>query len=168
MFAREPVTTRRAGIALAALAGAVTTAAAAQPHIVSPGAAGAASQRQVVRPRGGLRARFSLCFTGGGYTCVVDGDTLWLQGRKIRIADIDAPETHDPRCASEKALGDRATVRLQQLLNGGTITLRPIERDRDRYGRLLRLVLVNGRSVGDVLVGEGLARWYAGHRRPWC
>ena len=45
---------------------------------------------------------FPLCHTGGGYNCVVDGDTIWLGGQNIRIADIDAPETHKPRCASEK------------------------------------------------------------------
>jgi endonuclease YncB( thermonuclease family) len=80
----------------------------------------------------GVRAHFSMCFTGGGYNCVVDGDTIWLQGEKIRIADIDAPETHQPRCSSEKALGDRATDRLQQLLNRGTVTLQSVDRDRDR------------------------------------
>lgn len=121
-----------------------------------------------VAARQGVRAHFSLCFTGGGYNCVVDGDTIWLKGTKIRVADIDAPETHDPRCASEKALGDRATLRLQDLLNNGAVTLESIDRDEDRYGRKLRLVLVNGMSVGDTLVGEGLARWYAGGRRPWC
>ncbi len=115
-----------------------------------------------------VRANFSMCFIGGGYNCVVDGDTIWLEGHKIRIADIDAPETHDPRCQSEKELGDRATLRLQQLLNGGNITLQPIDRDKDVYGRELRLVLVDGRSVGDTLVSEGLARWYEGSRRPWC
>lgn len=116
----------------------------------------------------GVSAHFTLCFMGGGYNCVVDGDTIWLRGVKVRIADIDAPETHDPRCQSEKELGDRATLRLQQLLDGGTVTLRPIDRDHDIYGRELRLVLVNGVSVGDTLVSEGLARWYAGGRRPWC
>ena len=116
----------------------------------------------------GVRAHFSICFIGGGYNCVVDGDTIWLRGEKIRVADIDAPETHDPRCGSERDLGDRATVRLQQLLNAGTITLQPIDRDHDIYGRKLRLVLVNGHSVGDSLVSEGLARWYARGRRPWC
>lgn len=109
-----------------------------------------------------------LCHTGGGYNCVVDGDTIWLNGQKIRIADIDAPETHEPRCQAEQALGDRATRRLQQLLESGTITLATIDRDEDRYGRKLRLVLVDGKSVGDTLVSEGLARWYAGGRRPWC
>jgi endonuclease YncB( thermonuclease family) len=32
----------------------------------------------------------------------------------------------------------------------------------------LRVVRVDGQSVGSVLVEEGLARWYAGGRRPWC
>lgn len=116
----------------------------------------------------GVRANFTLCHTGGGHNCVVDGDTIWLKGQKIRIADIDAPETHEPRCQAEQALGDRATRRLQQLLESGTITLATIDRDEDRYGRKLRLVLVDGESVGDTLVSEGLARWYAGGRRPWC
>jgi endonuclease YncB( thermonuclease family) len=116
----------------------------------------------------GERAHFRYCFTGGGYDCVVDGDTIWLKGVKIRIADIDAPETHQPRCASEKELGDRATRRLHDLLESGPVTLQPIDRDEDVYGRKLRLVLVNGTSVGDTLVSEGLARYYGKGRRPWC
>lgn len=115
-----------------------------------------------------VREQFHFCHTGGGTNCVVDGDTIWLQGENIRIADIDAPETHEYGCASEKALGDRATRRLLQLVNGGPITLRSIERDTDSYGRKLRLVLVNGTSVGDTLVSEGLARYYEGSKRPWC
>ena len=111
---------------------------------------------------------FSFCHTGGGQNCVVDGDTIWFQGQKIRIADIDTPETHDPRCPEELALGNQATKRLHQLVNSGTISLETIDRDEDRYGRKLRIVEVNGVSVGDTLVSEGLARWYAGGRRPWC
>lgn len=116
----------------------------------------------------GERVGFRYCFIGGGYNCVVDGDTIWLKGVKIRIADIDAPETHDPRCASEKELGDRATRRLHDLLETGPITLQSIGRDKDVYGRELRIVLVNGKSVGDTLVREGLARYYGNGRRPWC
>jgi endonuclease YncB( thermonuclease family) len=117
---------------------------------------------------GGVRASFSLCHTGDRYNCVVDGDTLWVQGVKIRIADIDAPETHDFKCRSEKVLGDRATSRLRELVNSGTVILSSIDRDEDVFGRKLRIVMVDGRSVGDTLVGEGLARWYEGGRRPWC
>jgi endonuclease YncB( thermonuclease family) len=115
-----------------------------------------------------VRASFGFCHTGGGTNCVVDGDTIWLEGQNIRIADIDTPETHDSRCAQEQALGDRATVRLRQLLNSGAVTLQAIDRDTDSFGRKLRIVEVDGSSVGDTLVGEGLARRYEGGRRPWC
>ncbi|WOF41722.1 thermonuclease family protein [Sphingopyxis indica] len=114
------------------------------------------------------RQSFSFCHTGGGYNCVVDGDTIWLAGVKIRLADIDTPETHDYRCQAEKDLGDRATVRLREILQSGSISLKAIDRDADQYGRKLRIVLVDGESAGETLVGEGLARWYADGRRPWC
>jgi endonuclease YncB( thermonuclease family) len=116
---------------------------------------GASKTHSVRSAASGERTSFEYCHVGGGYDCVVDGDTIWLKGEKIRIADIDAPETHDYRCSSEKELGDRATRRLHDLLESGTIGLRPIDRDRDIYGRKLRIVLVNGRSVGDALVTMG-------------
>jgi len=111
---------------------------------------------------------FGFCPTGGGTNCVVDGDTFWMDGVKIRIADIDTPETYPPRCAHEAALGARATDRLQALLNAGPLALEGIDRDEDRYGRKLRIVIRGGRSIGDMLVAEGLARPWGGARRPWC
>lgn len=113
-------------------------------------------------------ARFGLCHSGGGTNCVVDGDTFWIGGAKVRVADIDAPETHPPRCAAEADLGERATLRLQALLNAGPVTLAPADRDTDRYGRLLRIVERDGRSLGEQLVAEGLARRWTGRRLPWC
>lgn len=113
-------------------------------------------------------AQFSLCVIGGGFNCVVDGDTFWMAGERVRIADIDAPETHPPRCAYEADLGRRATLRLQELLNDGPIELQAIERDRDQYGRQLRIVTRNGESLGLRLVAEGLARNWTGSRQPWC
>jgi len=59
-------------------------------------------------------------------------------------------------------------ARLRQLLTNGSVTLQQIDRDEDRYGRKLRIVLVGGISVGDTLAGEGLSRWYGGGRQPWC
>jgi micrococcal nuclease len=113
-------------------------------------------------------AAFGICKSGGGTNCVVDGDTIWYRGSKIRIADIDTPETHQPRCAAEAALGAAATQRLHQLVNAGPFTLQSINRDEDRYGRKLRILTRGGESLGDVLVEEGLARYYEGGRRSWC
>jgi len=115
------------------------------------------------------QAHFTLCTQGGGENCVVDGDTIWLQGEKIRIADIDTPETHPSRCAQEALLGEKATLRLRDLLNQGRLSVQPIKRDRDRYGRKLRILERDGQSLGLILVREGLARPYQGGRRaPWC
>ncbi len=111
---------------------------------------------------------FGYCHTGGGTNCVVDGDTFWFNGQDIRIADIDAPETHDWDCRSEKELGDKATKRLHQLLESGPISLQPIDRDQDVYGRKLRLVYVSGKDVGETLIDEGLAHRYVRGKLPWC
>jgi micrococcal nuclease len=113
-------------------------------------------------------ARFGFCHTDGGTNCVVDGDTIWYQGNKIRIADIDTPETHPARCAREAELGAAATQRLQRLLNAGAFSVESIDRDTDRYGRQLRVLTRGGESIGGMLVSDGLARWYKGGRQPWC
>ena len=116
------------------------------------------------------RALFPICAGPVRVTCVVDGDTLWFEGTKIRIADIDTPEVSQPRCPRERALGQRATERMRQLLNAGRFGLAvpPDGRARDRYGRELRIVTRGGQSLGAVLVREGLAARWGGARKAWC
>lgn len=117
---------------------------------------------------GSTSPRFELCGITRR-TCVVDGDTFWLEGVKIRIADIDTPEISEPQCDSEYRLGMKATYRLRDLLNEGAFEVRPIgNRDEDRFGRKLRVVVRGGQSLGDQLVSEGLARTWTGRREPWC
>lgn len=115
-----------------------------------------------------ISADFTLCDSSNHVNCVVDGDTFWFAGVKYRIADIDTPETHPPRCSVEAALGAQATERLASLLNAGPFSLESGERTSDRYGRALRVVKRNGVSIGDRLITEGLARPWSGHRDPWC
>ena len=100
---------------------------------------------------------------------VIDGDTFDYGGVRVRVADIDTPEVHG-RCASETELAARATQRMRALLAAGPFELRPLAsgRDEDRYGRKLRIVTRGGRSLGDQLVAEGLARTWSGRREPWC
>jgi micrococcal nuclease len=87
----------------------------------------------------------------------------------IRLEDIDAPEIFDYKCGSELALGRHATERLLELINAGPFeVVNRSGRDEDRYGRKLRTVERGGRSLGDVLVAEGLARRWDGRRRSWC
>lgn len=131
------------------------------PQVLKPGAATDSES-----------ASFALCGSGARVNCVVDGDTFWYRGDKYRVADINTPEVSDPACAEEAALGARATTRLEALLNAGPFTLEPVAdgtgRDRDAYGRLLRVVTRDGESLGDALVREGLAEAWRGHRGSWC
>lgn len=115
-----------------------------------------------------LRADFGACHEGGGRNCVVDGDTVWIAGEKVRIAGIDAPETHEPKCPREAELGRRSAQRLRELLSSGTVTARSADRNRDPNGRLLRHIAVDGRDVGEALIAQGLAREYRGGKRGWC
>jgi hypothetical protein len=98
---------------------------------------------------------------------VIDGDTFDINGIRVRVAGIDAPETHPPHCPQEAALGAAATQKLAQLLRSGTLWMSGEK--TDRYGRSVRTVRVNGEDVADVMIGSGLARNYDGKpRQGWC
>ncbi|MDJ0641587.1 MAG: thermonuclease family protein [Erythrobacter sp.] len=116
------------------------------------------------------RAHFPICSGSHRITCVVDGDTIWYRGSKIRIADIDTPEVSRPGCEREAAIGRRAMVRIQALLNAGAFTLSPASdgRDVDRFGRKLRVVMRDGMSLGETLIAEGLAERWGGPKVAWC
>jgi hypothetical protein len=113
--------------------------------------------------------RFASCGWILWRNCVIDGDTIHYAGRKIRLLDINAPEISNPGCPSELALGLRAKERLIELMNAGPVAVIRVDgNDRDVYGRELRVVTVDGRSVGHRLVIEDLARRWGDGRRSWC
>ena len=89
---------------------------------------------------------------------VNDGDTLrTTSGRKVRLLQIDAPELHGD------CFGKAALSALRQLTPKGTpVTLvrDPALDQTDRYGRLLRYVVVNGTNVNVALVRGGAASPY--------
>ena len=113
-------------------------------------------------------ALFTLCGEAPRQTCVVDGDTIWLAGEKVRLADINAPETAQATCPAERARGEAAKRRLLVLLNAGPVELTSGPRSHDRYGRRLATVTRAGRSLGGQLVAEGLAEPWRGRRSDWC
>jgi micrococcal nuclease len=141
---------------------ALLAAALAGYQLVEPDAAAFALQGP------GSTGTFLLCAERRQANCVVDGDTIWHRGVKIRLADIDTPEVFSPQCAAEAALGRQATERLLELINAGPFQVVRSDRDADRYGRKLRILERAGRSLGDTLVAEGLARRWDGARRSWC
>ena len=115
-----------------------------------------------------LAAAFTLCGDGPRTNCVVDGDTFWMNGVKVRLADINAPETQQAGCKAERDLGNRTKDRLVGLLNSGPFVLEIEGRGTDRYGRALRVAKRSGQSLGLQLVKEGLAEPWRGRRSDWC
>jgi micrococcal nuclease len=116
-----------------------------------------------------LSATFSECKTAKRTNCIVDGDTFWFEGQKIRIADINTPEVSEPSCSAEARRGETAKRRLLDLMNAGQFSLAVAgPDDKDRYGRKLRVVMREGRSIGDTLIAEGLARRWGDASPTWC
>lgn len=102
-------------------------------------------------------------------TCVVDGDTIWIEGVNVRMEGYDTPEPQTDICggAGEVELANRATARLIELLN--TRPWRIVLSGRpDRYGREIGTININGRDVGEILVEERLARWWPDGEEWWC
>jgi micrococcal nuclease len=95
-------------------------------------------------------------------TETVDGDTIVVQladGRHetVRVLGVDTPETKDPR-KPVQCYGPEASAYTHQRLQGRRVAL---ERDvelRDKYGRLLAYVYVDGKRFDDELLRLGYAR----------
>jgi endonuclease YncB( thermonuclease family) len=79
----------------------------------------------------------------------VDGDTIRYGTDRIRIRGYNAPELSEPG-------GREAALRLEQLLQDGTINIVP--HGHDVYGRTLADVFVNGQNVADMMMWEGYGR----------
>lgn len=110
---------------------------------------------------------FQICGFGPRITCVVDGDTVWLNGEKIRLQGIDAPEVSEPRCATERALGNQATTEIRNILNSGEFRLSRY--GTDRYGRTLgKFWMKPGKTAGQMLIDKGLAKPWSGRKAEWC
>ncbi len=91
---------------------------------------------------------------------VYDGDTVRLEdGRKIRLAGINAPEVAKQDVVAEP-MADEARAYLERLIAGErTVRLRFEQERHDRYGRLLaHLFLKSGSNMEERLLGEGLAQ----------
>jgi endonuclease YncB( thermonuclease family) len=101
---------------------------------------------------------------------VTDGDTFRLtSGERIRIAGIDAPETHrdQAHCAAEIVLGDAAAQRARTILDRRRVSFVRVGRS---YNRTVARVMLDGRDVGQMFIDRGIASaWPRGRPKPgWC
>ncbi|WAJ71454.1 thermonuclease family protein [Catenovulum adriaticum] len=109
---------------------------------------------------------------------VYDGDTFTVNladwpaiiGHEInvRVSGADTPEIRG-KCHQEKQLAKQAKrFTLNTLSSAKQITLTQIQ--RDKYFRILAVVLIDGIDLADLLIQHNLAVRYQGGKKqnPWC
>ena len=96
--------------------------------------------------------------TTGVVIKVVDGDTIDVKiggdTYKVRYIGMDTPEIE----GKVEPYGPEAAQANQDLVGGKVVTLIKDKSETDRYGRLLRYVIVGDVFVNETLVRRGFAR----------
>lgn len=88
---------------------------------------------------------------------VIDGDTLLLtNGERLRLLGVDTPETVHPS-QSVEPLGPEASQFTKRLAEGKIVRLGFDKERRDRYGRLLVYVYIDGLMLNEELIRAGLS-----------
>ncbi len=106
-----------------------------------------------------------ICGSAKRINCVVDGDTIWLEGEKIRLESFNTPEMNG-KCFVERQLAQQAKMRLRQILSAEPFKVS--RNGKDRYGRTLAVISNSSGNVGDILIREGLAHEWRGRKESWC
>ena len=111
---------------------------------------------------------------------VSDGDTVVIAAPflpaplkpelAVRVFGVDTPEKgHRAKCNSEAQRGEQATQFTKNMISKGQ-KFQVILYGWDKFGgRVLGDILVNGQSVRQGLIANGLAREYYGEAKTsWC
>ncbi|UCG60706.1 MAG: thermonuclease family protein [Candidatus Zixiibacteriota bacterium] len=87
-------------------------------------------------------------------TAIIDGDTMELGGGdRLRLLSIDTPEKDEP-------FYQEATDFLTEMALGKTARIEFADTRRDRYGRLLGYVYIDGIFINEAILENGLGNLY--------
>ena len=91
---------------------------------------------------------------------VVDGDTIVLNGEKIRFSGIDAPELKQTCIDENQKVFCGALAKMFLIKKIGNETLECISEGKDIYKRTLAECFIDGESLSSLLVRSGYAFAY--------
>ena len=93
---------------------------------------------------------------------VVDGDTLVIDyegnEEKVRLIGVDTPESVHPDKTKNTSYGKLASEYTKEKLLGKSVSLEFDVEKRDKYGRLLAYLYLNGKMYNKTLLEEGYAK----------
>ena len=94
-------------------------------------------------------------FAGKMYA--TDGNTLYFQGKSVRLFGIDAPEPRQYCCLDERKwnCGRRAIKELRNMIMN--LEVRCQEKHEDKYGRIVAVCHVAGEDLNAWMVANGWA-----------
>lgn len=101
----------------------------------------------------------------GSSLYIYDGDTIAIQGQRIRFKGMDTPESKQSCQLNGKdyACGDTATAELRKLINGQTVTC--TSEGRDQYKRILAYCKAGETDLNRTMVELGWAVSYGLYQR---
>jgi endonuclease YncB( thermonuclease family) len=93
-----------------------------------------------------------------GNARVIDGDTISINGERIRLHGIDAPEmgqSCNGGLFGQWRCGAKAATMLEKIIGGRRVTCE--RKDTDRYGRMVGVCRIAELDVGAEMVRRGMA-----------
>ncbi|MBR6034237.1 MAG: thermonuclease family protein [Clostridia bacterium] len=93
---------------------------------------------------------------------VVDGDTIQIDyngtKERVRLIGVDTPESVHPDENKNTENGKKASEYTKNLLTGKKVQLELDVQERDKYGRILAYVYLDGKMVNKKLLEDGYAQ----------
>ena len=103
------------------------------------------------------KAKVIRVLDGDTYECQVDVGFQITITTKLRLAEIDTPETYRPKTEAERTHGKEATAFVSDLILDKTIVIRTNK--SGKYGRYIAYVEIpDGRDLGTLLVENNLVK----------
>jgi endonuclease YncB( thermonuclease family) len=108
----------------------------------------------------GMLSHVAYAQDASGIPRVIDGDTIDIDGTRIRLHGIDAPESAQlcQRDGQSYPCGQQATLALDRVIDQGYVTCNA--KDIDRYGRIVAVCFLGNIDLNGWLVSQGYAIAY--------
>lgn len=93
---------------------------------------------------------------------VIDGDTFVINyngtDEKVRLIGVDTPESVHPNEDKNTEFGEKVSNYSKKMLTGKQVGIEFDVEQRDKYGRLLAYVYLDGRMYNKMLLEKGYAK----------